>query len=31
VRIEQMYLLEPEGDGATWDDYIKGWEEVMKA
>lgn len=31
VRIEQMYLLEPDGDNATWDDYIKGWEQVMKA
>jgi spermidine/putrescine transport system substrate-binding protein len=31
VRIEEMYLLQPDGDKATWDDYIKGWEQVMSA
>jgi spermidine/putrescine transport system substrate-binding protein len=31
VRIEQMYLLEADGTNATWDDYIKAWETVMKA
>ena len=31
VRIEEMYLLAPEGDSDTWDDYIKGWEQVMSA
>ncbi len=31
LRIEQMYLLEADGTTATWDDYIKGWETIMKA
>lgn len=31
LRIEQMYLLEADGTNATWDDYIKAWETVMKA
>jgi len=31
VRIEEMYLLEADGINASWDDYIKGWETVMKA
>lgn len=31
LRIEQMYLLEEDGDNATWDDYIKAWETIMAA
>jgi spermidine/putrescine transport system substrate-binding protein len=31
LRIEEMYLLEEDGTNATWDDYIQGWETVMKA
>ena len=31
LRVEEMYLLEADGTNATWDDYIQGWETVMKA
>lgn len=31
IRVEEMYLLEPDGVNATWDDYLAAWEEILKA
>jgi spermidine/putrescine-binding protein len=31
LHVDPMYLLESDGVHATWDDYIGGWERVLKA
>ena len=31
LRVDPMYLLEPDGVHGTWDDYIAAWEDVLKA
>jgi spermidine/putrescine-binding protein len=31
ARIMKMYPLQDDGNHATWDDYLEGWEKVMKA
>ena len=31
LRVDPMYLLEPDGVHGTWDDYIAAWEDILKA